>query len=363
MHLSIVTSVYNGADFLAETIESVLAQTYEHFEFILVDDGSTDDSLAIMQAYASKDQRIRVLTPGKLGLCNALNAGIEAARYDWIVRLDADDICLPNRFARQVEAIRQLPHAAVIGSYVNHINRDGKVLSEWNFGPASVEEYQQWMADGVIPQVIHSSAVLNRKYVEEIGGYDQQFVGCEDYDIFDRLSDYGPVVAVPETLVYYRVHNSSVTANNYFIQQNINKYVLARRHARNEGRELDYATYMAEKSRRPLIQRTREHLDYLRSYYYRKGAIAYAEGSYLHLVMFLGMATLLNPQAVLSRVWQQVIGPRFKRIFSRPAAAETDTQQPATVTESDHTKDTIPNRSTLMLHRDITHSKQPKLSQ
>lgn len=324
MYLSVVTSVYNGAEFLSEAIESVLNQTYHRFEFILVDDGSTDESLEIIQSYARKDPRIRVLTPGRLGLCDALNAGIEAARYDWIVRLDADDVCLPTRFARQVEAIEQMPHAAVIGSFVNHINRDGKVLSEWNFGPASIEEYDEWMRDGVIPQVIHSSAVLNRKYVDQIGGYDPAMYGSEDYDIFDRLSDYGPIVAVPETLVHYRVHGSSITATRYLEQQTLSKYILARRHAQNEGRTLDYATFMADRRRLSLLQRVRDKMSYLRGFYYRRGAVAYAEKNYLQLAWYLGMALLLNPMAVLSRIWQQFFAPRIAWMFGDKPAPQPE---------------------------------------
>ncbi|MBI5094602.1 MAG: glycosyltransferase family 2 protein [Candidatus Hydrogenedentes bacterium] len=107
--VSVVMSVYNGERYLAEAIESILGQTYRDFEFIIIDDGSTDESLKIVEGYASRDNRIRLVSRPNRGLAAALNDGIEIARAPIIARMDADDVSLPKRFEKQMLYMAQHP--------------------------------------------------------------------------------------------------------------------------------------------------------------------------------------------------------------------------------------------------------------
>ena len=339
MRLSVVTPVYNGEPFLVPAIESILNQTHRDFSFVLVDGGSTDNSLAVMQHYAHKDPRIRLLTPGPVGLCNALNLGVAATNADWIFRLDADDIALPNRLKRQLQAVHRWPDAAVIGSFVNHINREGKALSEWRFGPMTETKYRQMVESGDVPQVIHSSAVLNRRIFDLVGGYDQQFAGTEDYDLFDRMAQHGLVIAVPEVLAQYRVHRGSLSDTHFLRSKELARYVVARRARRMEGDDLTFEAFRQEAAARPLWTRFRESMRDHQAMYYRRGGMAYGNGDRLSMLWYMGLATMMNPLAVLSRVWTQKLSPQSRQAV-RDAAFHT-TGKPV---EFPHNESELPDR-------------------
>ena len=125
--ISVIMSVYNSARFLAEAIQSILGQTYNDFEFIIVDDGSSDQSLEIIRSYAKMDNRIRVLeNEKKYGLAASLNRCIFIAKGDYIARMDADDICVPDRLEKQIAFLEQHPNIGIIGGSVQEIDGQGQ---------------------------------------------------------------------------------------------------------------------------------------------------------------------------------------------------------------------------------------------
>ena len=126
--ISVVMSCYNSRRWLAEAIGSVLSQTHSDFEFIIVDDGSTDDSWATIQRYATRDRRIVALSKGNSGLADSLNAGISVARGKWIARIDADDVCEPGRLAEQMAFVRANPQVVLLGSGCVEIDEYGRPL-------------------------------------------------------------------------------------------------------------------------------------------------------------------------------------------------------------------------------------------
>src|SRR5580704_476017 len=114
--LSVLMSVYNSAEYLEQAIRSVLEQTYKKFEFLIIDDGSTDNSLEIAQRYAKHHKRIRIISHENWGACEALNAAAAQARGEWLFRMDPDHIMLPTRLERQLAFLRQNPDLAVASS-------------------------------------------------------------------------------------------------------------------------------------------------------------------------------------------------------------------------------------------------------
>jgi glycosyltransferase involved in cell wall biosynthesis len=126
--ISVVMSVYNGEKYLRQAIESILQQTYTDFEFIIIDDGSTDSSREIIQSY--DDKRIRlVINEQNIGLTKSLNKGIRLAKGEFIARMDADDISLPQRFEKQVAYLDSHPEVGVLGTYANIIDHRGKIIN------------------------------------------------------------------------------------------------------------------------------------------------------------------------------------------------------------------------------------------
>jgi glycosyltransferase involved in cell wall biosynthesis len=202
--------VYNAEPYLALAVESILGQSYVDFELILLDDGSTDGSAAIMDRYARTDSRVRVIRAPHRGFVAALNDGLERARGRFIARMDADDIALPDRLSAQVEALQARPRLAVLGSHVEEIDQAGKPLglSLSPVGPRAVAQ----VAESSSP-VPHPAVLMRREPVESVGGYRPEIDPAQDYDLWLRILDAGfEIDNVPRVLLRYRMHPSSVSS-------------------------------------------------------------------------------------------------------------------------------------------------------
>jgi len=199
--------VFNGAKTLREAIDSILMQTLSDFVFLIVDDGSTDETPAILADYARRDTRVRVVTNEKnLGLSASLNRGIALVDTPCIARMDADDIALPTRFALQLKYMRAHPEVAVVGSQIKVLDESGEKVVYKDFRqPIRHEEIARNMAIGA-PGVFHPAALLRTAAIESVGGYRAAFDGTEDQDLWLRLLENGEKFAnLPEPLLFYRL--------------------------------------------------------------------------------------------------------------------------------------------------------------
>ncbi len=202
--------VYNGGSYLAPAIESILGQSYTDFELILLDDGSTDGSAAVMDRYAEADSRVRLVRAPHRGYVAALNDGLELARGRFIARMDADDIALPDRFYAQVEALQARPHLAVIGSHVEEIDQAGRRLG-LSLSPVGSRAVTR-VAESASP-VHHPAVLMRREAVESVGGYRPEFEVAQDYDLWLRILDAGlEIDNLPRVLLRYRCHPGSVSS-------------------------------------------------------------------------------------------------------------------------------------------------------
>src|SRR5260370_151977 len=128
--VSMLMSVFNGEAFLPQALESILGQTFGDFEFIIIDDGSTDTTAQILSDYAKQDERVRVFNQGNKGRAASLNDGIDLARAEYIARMDADDIALPHRLKEQIRFMERHPEVGLLGGAVELIGPEGQVLAE-----------------------------------------------------------------------------------------------------------------------------------------------------------------------------------------------------------------------------------------
>lgn len=214
--------VYNGERYLGQAIDSILAQTFTDFEFLILDDGSSDGSLAIIQSYASNDARIRVISRPNTGIVGALNEMIGKARGELIARMDADDVARPDRFEVQVRYLEQNPDCVLIGSRVLLIDSDGDPLMVMPT-PLSHEEIEEGLLNFGGQLIHHPSTMIRRRSLLEIGGYRPECREAEDLDLFLRLAEIGRIANLAEPLLNYREHfrKSSIVraeafANNIF---------------------------------------------------------------------------------------------------------------------------------------------------
>lgn len=207
--ISVVMSVYNNAAFLREAVESILHQTFTDFEFLIMDDGSTDRSLSILQEYAEQDARVVVFSRENRGLTCTLNELIGYARAEFIARMDADDVSLPDRFARQVEFLRQHPQVVCVGGAQNWIDDAGRILEHRQEAETDAEIQQQNLSG--CTAINHPSSMMRRSAILQVGGYDETLWSAQDLDLWLKLGEVGELANLKETVLQYRQHMSSVS--------------------------------------------------------------------------------------------------------------------------------------------------------
>jgi len=199
--VSVVMPVRNGAAYLDEAVGSVLSQTLDDLELIVVDDGSTDDTPAILERLARSDGRVRVLRTDALGLTPALNTGWRAASADYVARLDADDVALPTRLAKQAAFLDTHPRVGVVGSAYVPLSHTGERLGIVRYPGDDATLRVDLRRYNCLP---HPTVMVRRAALEEAGGYrlDQ----AEDYDLWLRISERWELANLEEPLLLYRHH-------------------------------------------------------------------------------------------------------------------------------------------------------------
>ncbi len=210
--VSVILPVYNGAWFLSGAIDSILSQTWRDFELLIIDDGSTDDTPAILNEYAARDDRIRVETlPENQGIVAALNRGCALAQGHYLARMDADDVSLPDRLHKQAEVLDRHPEIGVVGASVQWIDEHGtpgRIVH-----PPASPGVIRWRIHFASP-IAHSAVMMRKTVFEQAGGYAEGSAPAEDYDLWQRISTITDLVNLPDVLLLYRVWSGSITSQH-----------------------------------------------------------------------------------------------------------------------------------------------------
>jgi len=209
--ISVILPVYNAQDYLVAAMDSVLAQSFTDFELLAHDDGSSDGSLRILQDYARKDPRVVVTTGPNQGIVGTMNALIHNAQGDLLARMDADDICLPDRFAKQIAFLDANPDHVMVASATLMIDGDGRRIGT-NVAPLEHAEIDAKNVRG-ITTIEHPAVMMRKDAVMSIRCYDPQFLLAEDLDLWLRLAEIGKIANLPDVLLQYRVHDNSLSAS------------------------------------------------------------------------------------------------------------------------------------------------------
>lgn len=210
--VSVIMAVYNGGEYLRLAIDSILQQSFRDFEFIIINDGSQDNSLEVLTEYAKIDDRIRIISRENKGLVASLNEGIAEAKTPLIARMDADDICLPERLTKQVEFLHQHEDIVCVGTAQIIIDEDGDELTTLNV-PTGDREIQEKLLQGNCP-IEHPSVMFRTDVVKALNGYRKEFETAEDYDLWLRIGELGKLANINKPLIKYRYLNSSISAAN-----------------------------------------------------------------------------------------------------------------------------------------------------
>jgi glycosyltransferase involved in cell wall biosynthesis len=206
--ISVLITTFNSGKYLQKSLESILNQTYKNYELLIIDDGSTDNTEEIVNRF--KDSRVRYIKSTHLGLAASLNYGLRIASNDWVVRMDADDICSPRRLEKQLEIIS---------------NNENQLICSWSayfkgkrilYTVETPKENERLKAKLALHSYIcHSSVVYNRKFILQNGGYNESLSVYEDYDLWLRIKDNSEIIVIPEYLLYVRLVPTSLSRGNY----------------------------------------------------------------------------------------------------------------------------------------------------
>ena len=206
--ISVVMPVWNGAAYLRDAIESILGQTFTDFEFIILDDGSTDETPEILEQFVKRDSRIRVISLNHEGIVIALNRGVQEARAEWIARMDCDDIAHHDRLYLQFCAVNRDPEIVLCHTQVEYLSYD-----KINFKPGRAVSSQDHLIFRLCyhTPIIHPTTLFKKKAFLSSLGYLQQERHAEDYGLWCRIIKHGKICGLQKPLLRYRLHPNSIS--------------------------------------------------------------------------------------------------------------------------------------------------------
>jgi glycosyltransferase involved in cell wall biosynthesis len=236
--VTVVFRAYNCSKFIGQAIDSILAQTFQDFEIVIVDDGSTDGTDVILKAYAQQDQRIRLIrNEPNQGPVKTMNIGVRNARGEFVAVHDSDDISLPHRLETQVNFLKSHPEVALIGGGALFIDEEGELLRVGTDRRRVGEEVKLFLEKG--QAFIHSSVMYRRTCIEAIGLYDEFFTSSHDYDMTLRMASIFRIVYYEEPLVKWRRLNSGITNKQQSFQAAFAELARIRNKAKEEGKSIN----------------------------------------------------------------------------------------------------------------------------
>jgi len=219
--VSVIMPVYNGEQYLRDAIESVLNQTFTNFEFIIINDGSTDNTNSIINSY--KDSRIVIIKNDKnIGQCDSCAKAFLAARGEYIARQDADDISLPERLSKEAAFLDNSPETGLVGSFFLNIDQDGRKLFIITFPCSDEEIRKEFLARYAF---CHPSVMFRRRCLERVEGYRKELEYAEDYDFIIRISETSKLANIPEVLCLYRISLDSISVRKKLKQEVVTDFV------------------------------------------------------------------------------------------------------------------------------------------
>ena len=215
--ISCLLPVYNGEAFLVEAVDSILSQTYRDFELVVVDDGSRDATPDILRAFAETDDRVRVVRRENGGIVAALNTGLSASRGEYVARMDADDVSLPERFQFQLDYLDAHPGCVLVGGVARSLKPDGSFDGRTTGGRHLRTDLSCFPPRVAV--AMHPLIMVRRAALVQVGGYRSTFPHAEDYDLFLRLSKLGTIDNPDRDLLIYRRHEGAISLKHLETQE------------------------------------------------------------------------------------------------------------------------------------------------
>lgn len=319
--ITVLMSVYNGGEFLFESIESVLGQTFQNFEFLIIDDGSTDKSAEIINKYANNDSRIVFIKKDNTGLTDSLNVGLRHARGKWTARLDADDIALPDRLQNQLNFVEVNNNIFLLGAGCIEIDEAGTNLKEHSY-PSEHNILMKHLRT-INKFFPHSSAFFNRQMVLDSGGYNERFSRSQDCDLWLRIGEIGKIACLDVPVIKLRKHSNMISnTNNGKLQEVMGMCAIICHLRRKEGfsdpsrmeenRWKEFLNWLGKRMEQEGIFQKRKSWQILRDVYYQYN------GNKIEGAKAVATCLIQDPKS-LKAIWRRI----FKTNFALKLAKES----------------------------------------
>ena len=235
--ISVIMSVYNGDRYLKACIDSILQQTFQDFEFIIVNDGSTDATATILDEYRRRDRRTHIIEQKNSGVGQAIARGLQLARGRYIARMDADDISLPSRFATQIIYLEKHQQVDILGSQAQLIDESGELIG---ITPLPVSSHMIKWTLHFFNCIFQPTVMIRRSLSERLALYNPKFAITEDYDLWIRASQVTEIVNLPWPLLQNRIWKESLRSTRKQELEKIATGLLQQLLSQTIGREIDY---------------------------------------------------------------------------------------------------------------------------
>ncbi len=314
--ISVLMSVYNGEKWLEEAIESILGQSFEDFEFIIIDDGSKDRSSEIIRSFS--DARIVFLQQKNAGLAAALKRGVELARSELVARMDADDISLPNRLQTQYDFLQQNPQIVALGSGAIYVDEQGQEITQV-YMPETHAQVLKWLPESPI---IHPSVMFRKSFYFQVGGYFSELSYTEDAVLFNRMAKVGQLHNLPIPLLKYRVVKSSMSkipeSQRFLLNEIVMRVAASGKVSESDRLALDKMRFQASEA-----QKIFSYHFFIAKLYLRRGNFCAAR-KHLRMasrsgdkmgILYPAVAVSLLPEALVRFIWW--IFEKYKEIRNK----------------------------------------------
>jgi alpha-1,3-rhamnosyltransferase len=312
MTITVLMPIHNGERFLQAALESVLRQSFRDFELLAVDDGSTDSSREILEAFRAQDERINIVYQPRLGYPAALNIGITKASYDLVAMMDADDVMMPKRLERQLSFLKAHANASVVCSYAYLIDVKGRIIGT-SQNLVDVEGGLAKRDASLFSEIVNPTVLMRKADIMNVGRYRESFIFAPDRDLWARLATAGySIQCQPEFLLCYRLHLGAISAQSmhrnalFATYSNVN---FVRR--LNNDRELTFDEFLNQRRQRPYGDRLDDWRKWTALMYYKRATRYRGEHKWMGCIRSLAIAASLAPWYIAKRAWAKSTGRAY----------------------------------------------------
>ena len=291
-------TTYNAMPFLEAAVDSVLNQTFENFEFIIIDDGSTDESREYLDSIT--DVRVKVFHEENRGTAGASNFGLKHCRRKYIARMDADDISVPERLEKQYEFMEANPQVSLVGSQIQVVGHEGTGII------IAIPTTHEEIVDALLSLnhgMNHGSCCYRNELITQLGGYWDKHRTFDDWDMFLRMSEVGELANLPDVLYQYRTLPGSLVGSRYLEMRKYLCYANQCLRCRRDNKpEPDLEEFVQRYDSRPWYRRMLEHVDSFALTQYRRGVSEICINQKLQGYSRLAFAGLCSPSRAIQRI-------------------------------------------------------------